>query len=54
MRNWKITQIVGVLVLLVGVVVRVGGEIYGTLIALLGLVVFVVGRIGTWLKSDKP
>jgi len=54
MRNWKIAQIIGVLVLLVGVVVRVGGEINGTLIALIGLLVFVAGRIGAWLKSDKP
>lgn len=54
MRNWKIAQIVGVAVLLIGVVVRVGGEIYGTHLALLGLLVFVVGRIGAWLKSDKP
>lgn len=54
MRNWKIAQIVGVLVLLLGVVVRVGGEIYGTGIALLGLLVFVAGRVGAWLRSDKP
>lgn len=54
MRNWKIAQVVGVLVLLVGVVVRVGGDFYGMHIALLGLLVFVVGRIGAWLKSDKP
>ena len=36
MKAWKILQIVGVLLLLVGVVVRVGGEFYGMHMALLG------------------
>ena len=53
MKAWKILQIVGVLLLLVGVVVRVGGEFYGMHMALLGLLMFVVGRLGAWLKSDK-
>lgn len=54
MNAWKITQLVGVLLLLIGVVVRVGGQIDGTAVALLGLVLFAVGRIGGWLKSDGP
>lgn len=53
MKTWKILQIVGVLLLLVGVVVRVDGEFYGVHMALLGLLLFVVGRLGTWLKSDQ-
>ena len=52
MKALKIAQIIGVLILLIGVVVRVGGEFYGMHLALLGLLTFVVGRIGAWLKSD--
>lgn len=53
MKAWKIAQIVGVLILLVGVVVRVNGEIYGMHIAVLGTVIYAVARLGAWLKSDK-
>jgi hypothetical protein len=55
MKAWKIAQLVGVLTLLVGVVLRVGtGEIAGTAMMMLGAIVFAVGRVGAWLKSDKP
>lgn len=55
MKAWKILQLVGVLILLAGVAVRVGtGEIYGTAMILLGAVAFAVGRIGAWLRSDRP
>jgi hypothetical protein len=54
MKAWKIAQIVGVVLLLVGVVIRVGGSFYGMHLALLGLLVYVVGRLGAWLKSDRP
>jgi hypothetical protein len=53
MKMWKILQIVGVLILLVGVVVRVGGEFYGVHLALLGLLLWIVGKVGAWLKSDQ-
>lgn len=53
MTAWKISQIVGVFLLLIGVVIRVGGEFYGVHLALLGLVFFIVGRLGAWLKSDQ-
>ncbi len=53
MRAWKIAQLIGVLVLLLGVVIRVSGELWGVHMALLGLAVYAVGRIGAWLKSDK-
>lgn len=54
MKTWKILQVVGVLTLLVGVVVRVGGEYYGTAIALLGVLVYAIARVTTWVKSDRP
>lgn len=53
MKNWKIAQLIGVLVLLTGVVVRVGGEIYGTHLALLGLLVYTVAKITLWVKNDR-
>jgi hypothetical protein len=54
MRPWKIAQIVGVILLPVGVVVRVGGELYGMHLALRVLLVFFVGRLGAWFKSERP
>jgi len=55
MKAWKILQLVGVLVLLLGVIVRAGtGEYYGTGLAVLGVLLFAIGRIGGWLRSDQP
>lgn len=53
MKAFKILQILGVLLLLLGVIVRVGGEFYGMHLAILGLLLFVVGRLGAWMRSDK-
>jgi hypothetical protein len=54
-KTWKVVQIVGVLVLLLGVIIRVGtGDYAGTGIAVLGVIVYAVGRVATWLKSDRP
>lgn len=55
MKTWKIVQLVGVLVLLLGVIIRAGtGEYYGTGLAVLGVLVFAVSRVAGWLKSDQP
>jgi hypothetical protein len=54
MRAWKVAQLVGVLLLLLGVVIRVGGEFYGMWLVVTGIIVFVLGRVGAWLKSDAP
>lgn len=53
MKAWKIAQVVGVLMLLLGVVIRVSGEFYGIHLALLGLLLYAVARVATWLKSDR-
>ena len=54
MKGWKITQLVGVLLLLVGVAARVGADaMWGTALLLVGAIVFAVGRVGAWLRSDK-
>lgn len=55
MKAWKITQIVGFLLLVVGVIAAAGaGEHWGYGLAMLGVLVLAVGRVGAWLKSDKP
>lgn len=55
MTKWKVVQIIGVIALLLGVIIRAGaGEIYGTAIAALGVVIFAVGRVAAWLRSDRP
>jgi hypothetical protein len=55
MKAWKIVQIVGVLLLLLGVVMLVGTvEMYGTALIMVGAIAFAVGRVGVWLKSDRP
>lgn len=54
MKAWKIAQVVGVLVLLLGVVFSVGRDSgTGTALLLLGTLTYAVGRIGAWLKSDR-
>lgn len=49
----KLLQLVGVLLLLVGVIARAGaGEYWGTALALFGVLLFAVGRVLAWLKRD--
>lgn len=55
MRRWKVVQLVGILILLTGVVLRAGaGEVYGTGIGAVGVLIFAIGRIAGWLLSDRP
>jgi uncharacterized membrane protein YbaN (DUF454 family) len=54
MKTWKIVQVVGVLLLLLGLIAQIGGAMWGTPSMLLGVVMFATGRIAVWLKSDKP
>jgi hypothetical protein len=55
MKAWKITQVVGFLLLVIGVIARAGaGEYWGTGLALVGVIVLAIGRVGAWLKSDQP
>lgn len=55
MKAWKLTQVAGFLILAFGVIVRAGsGEYWGTGVAVLGVLIYAVGRVGTWLKSDRP
>jgi RNA polymerase subunit RPABC4/transcription elongation factor Spt4 len=50
-KKYKVLQLVGVLVLLFGVIVRAGtGEYWGTAVAMLGLLLFVAGRLGAWWR----
>jgi hypothetical protein len=51
-KLWKIVQLVGVLVLLLGVVIRVGGEFYGMWLVVFGVLMYAVGRIMVWLSKD--
>jgi hypothetical protein len=51
-KTLKVIQLVGVVLLLLGVVIRVGGEIYGTHTAVLGVLLYAFGRIALWLKRD--
>lgn len=49
-KRYKITQLVGVLLLLLGVIIRAGtGEYYGMWFVVLGVLLYAVGRIGAWL-----
>ncbi|WP_158100963.1 hypothetical protein [Variovorax sp. JS1663] len=48
----KLLQLAGVLLLLLGVIVRAGtGELWGTATALLGAVLFTAGRVLAWWKN---
>lgn len=51
MKAWKIVQLVGVLMLLAGVVIRVGGEFYGMWLVVFGVLLYAIGRVSVWLTS---
>ena len=54
MKKLKIAQLIGILLLLLGVIIRAGtGEYYGMYFVLLGLMVYTVARVTAWIKSDK-
>jgi cell shape-determining protein MreD len=54
MKNLKIAQVVGVLLLLFGVIVRAGtGELYGMYFVLFGILIYATARVIAWVKSDK-
>lgn len=51
LKRYKVIQLVGVLILLLGVIVRAGaGEYYGTGMAVLGALLFAVGRVAAWMR----
>lgn len=53
-KGWKITQIAGFLLLVVGVIGWAGaGEHWASGLTFLGVIVLAVGRVGAWLKSDR-
>ncbi len=50
--TWKLAQLIGVLLLLVGVAARTGlGEFWGTWLAVTGTAAFAVARVGAWLAE---
>lgn len=54
MKKLKIAQVIGILLLLLGVIVRAGaGEFYGMYLVLLGILVYAVARVAAWIQSDK-
>lgn len=54
MKELKIAQVIGVLLLLFGVIVRAGtGEIYGMYFVILGVLIYATARVTAWVKSDK-
>ena len=55
MQSLKIIQIVGFILLMLGVIIRAGaGEYYGTVIAVVGVLIYATGKVGAWLKSANP
>ncbi len=48
----KQLQIVGFVLLALGVVIRVGGEYAGTGLALLGFLIWTVGKVADWYRRD--
>jgi hypothetical protein len=54
MKKLKIAQLIGVLILLLGVIIRAGaGEFYGMWLVVIGLLVYTVARIWAWIANDK-
>lgn len=54
MKKLKIAQLIGILLLLLGVIIRAGtGEFYGMYFVVLGILIYTVARVTAWIKSDK-
>ena len=54
MKILKILQIVGVLMLLLGVIIRAGaGEFYGMYLVLIGILIYAVARLTYWVQSKN-
>ena len=54
MKKLKIAQVIGIVILLLGVIIRAGtGEYYGTVLAVLGVLIYAIARVTTWIQSDK-
>ena len=50
-RGLKITQLVGVLMLLIGVAALVNEAYWGTLPIIFGTLIYAVGRVSLWLAK---
>lgn len=54
MKKLKIAQVVGILILLLGVIIRAGaGEYYGMWLVVFGIMIYATARIAAWVKDDK-
>ena len=50
-KAFKALQLIGVVLLLLGVIARAGaGELWGTAVAMLGVLMFALGRVLAWWK----
>ena len=53
MKAWRIIQVVGVLVLTVGILLRIGNQDSGTVVAVVGAIVYALGWLGAWLGRKE-
>jgi hypothetical protein len=53
MKAWRIVQVVGVLVLTVGILLRIGEQDYGTRVAATGALVYALGWLGAWIGRKE-
>jgi hypothetical protein len=54
MKKLKIAQVIGILMLLVGVIIRAGaGEYYGIWLVMFGIIIYATARIWSWVANDK-
>lgn len=53
MKKFKIAQLIGILLLLVGVIIRAGtGEFYGMWLVVIGLLIYTAARVWAWIAKD--
>lgn len=54
MKKLKIAQLVGVLLLLVGVIIRAGtGSADGMYLVIFGVLIYTISKVSAWIISDK-
>lgn len=54
MKKLKVTQLIGILLLFLGVIVRAGtGEFWGMYLVVIGILTYAVAKVTAWIHSDR-
>lgn len=52
MKKLKVAQVIGILLLLIGMIIRISGDLDGMWMVIVGVMVYATARVSAWVKSD--